>query len=204
RRGGEGGSAAPRPPPHPPPRRAAAPLRASAGRMSPPRPTLQVGYVARVHGLKGELAVRTFDPDSEAPSSVRRLVLRLRSGEEREVAVESARRASDATLVSLAGGGARSAARAFKGAAVLVHREDLPPPDEGEWFQGDLVGLEARTPDGVPLGRVTEVWNTGPVPNLVIEGTGPEPLVVPFVDEFVPEVDVQAGGRGGRPPEVRE
>jgi len=46
--------------------------------MSPARPTLEVGYVARVHGLKGELAVRTFDPDSEALMSVRRVVLRLR------------------------------------------------------------------------------------------------------------------------------
>ena len=65
--------------------------------MSPPRPTLEVGYVARVHGLKGELAVRTFDRDSEALSSVRRVVVRLRSGEERELALLSARRATDAT-----------------------------------------------------------------------------------------------------------
>ena len=172
--------------------------------MSPPRPTLEVGYVARVHGLQGELAVRTFDRQSEALSSVRRIVVRLRSGEERDMAVESARRASDATLVSLTGVTSRSAAEAFKGATVLVHREDLPPPAAGEWFQGDLVGLEARTPDGTPLGRVTEVWNTGPVPNLVIEGTGPEPLVVPFVDEFVPEVDVKAGVLVVRPPEMLE
>ncbi|MGZ6076340.1 MAG: ribosome maturation factor RimM, partial [Myxococcaceae bacterium] len=70
--------------------------------------------------------------------------------------------------------------------------------------QGDLVGLEARTPEGVPLGRVTEIWNTGPVPNLVIQGTAPEPLVVPFVDEFVPEVDLQAGVLVVRPPEMLE
>jgi 16S rRNA processing protein RimM len=135
---------------------------------------------------------------------VRRIVVRLRSGEERDMAVESARRASEATLVSLAGVTSRSAAEAFKGATVLVHREDLPPPAEGEWFQGDLVGLEARTPDGAPLGRVTEVWNTGPVPNLVIEGAGLEPLVVPFIDEFVPEVDVKAGVLVVRPPEMLE
>ena len=170
--------------------------------MSPPRPILEVGYVARVHGLSGELAVRTFDPESEAVGTVRRLVLRLRSGEER--AISSSRRADDATLVSLTGITSRSAAEPFRGATVLVHREELPPPREGEWFQGDLVGLEARTPEGAPLGRVTEIWNTGPVPNLVIEGTGSEPLVVPFVDEFVPEVDVEAGLLVVRPPEMLE
>ena len=172
--------------------------------MKPQSPTLEVGYVARVHGLRGEVAVKTFDPDSEALGSVRRLVLRLRSGEEREVTVVSSRRAADATLVSIAGVTSRPDADALKGATVFVHREDLAPPEEGEWFQGDLVGLEARTPEGTPLGRVTEVWNTGPVPNLVIEGTGPEPLVVPFVDEFVPEVDVEAGVLVVRPPEMLE
>jgi 16S rRNA processing protein RimM len=172
--------------------------------MSPQRPTLEVGYVARVHGLRGELAVKTFDPESEALLSVRRLVLRLRSGEERSVALEAARRAAEATLVSVAGVDSRSAAEPFKGATVLIHREDLPPPTEGEWFQGDLVGLEARTPDGTPLGRVTEIWNTGPVPVLVVEGGGPEPLMVPFVDEFVPEVDMEAGVLVVRPPEMLE
>ncbi|HTS80075.1 MAG TPA: ribosome maturation factor RimM [Myxococcaceae bacterium] len=172
--------------------------------MSPRPPTLQVGYVARAHGLGGELAVRTFDPESLALSVVHRLVVRLRSGEEREVDVTRARRASDAFLVTLRGIDSRSAAEPLRGATVLVHREDLPPPAEGEWFQGDLVGLEARTPDGAPLGRVTEIWNTGPVPNLVIEGTAPEPLVVPFVDDFVPEVDLDAGVLVVRPPEMVE
>jgi 16S rRNA processing protein RimM len=172
--------------------------------MTPPRPTLEVGYVARVHGLNGELAVKTFDPDSEALDGVRRLILRLRSGDERPVDVVSTRRMTGAVLVSLRGVRSRSAAEAFKGATVLVHRADLPPPAEGEWFQGDLIGLEARTPEGAPLGRVTEIWNTGPVPNLVIQGTDPEPLVVPFVDEFVPEVDLQAGVLVVRPPEMLE
>jgi len=87
---------------------------------------------------------------------------------------------------------------------VRVYRTDLPAPAEGEWFQGDLVGLEARTPEGAPLGRVTAVWNTGPVPVLVIEGAGPEPLLVPFVDDFVPEVNVEAGVLVVRPPEMVE
>jgi 16S rRNA processing protein RimM len=168
------------------------------------RPTLEVGYVARAHGIHGELAVRTFDPQSEALTLVRRLVLRTRAGDERPASIEEVRRTTGAFLLKLTGIGGRSEAEALRGCTVFVYREDLPPPAEGEWFQGDLVGLEVFTPDGARLGRVTEVWNTGPVPNLVIEVQGPEPLVVPFVDDFVPEVDVPAGRLVVRPPEVLE
>jgi ribosomal 30S subunit maturation factor RimM len=38
----------------------------------------------------------------------------------------------------------------------------------------------------------------------VLEGAGPEPLMVPFVDEFVPEEDLQAGVLVVRPPEMLE
>jgi 16S rRNA processing protein RimM len=166
------------------------------------RPTLEVGYVARAHGIHGELAVRTFDPESEALTLVRRIVLRNRAGDERPIDIEEVRRMTGAVLLKLVGVGSRSEAEALRGCTVLVHREDLPPPAEGEWFQGDLVGLVAFTPEGARLGPVREIWNTGPVPNLVIETEGPEPLVVPFVDDFVPEVDVPGGRLVVRPPEM--
>jgi 16S rRNA processing protein RimM len=172
--------------------------------MSAVRPTLKVGYVARAHGIQGELAVRTFDPQSRVLEQVTLLVLQLRSGEERPASIVSARRASDATLLTLAGVGSRAEAEALRGASVHVHRADLAAPAAGEWFQGDLVGLEARTPEGASLGRVTAVWNTGPVPNLVIEDDAGRELLVPFVDEFVPEVDVEQGRLVVRPPEMME
>jgi 16S rRNA processing protein RimM len=172
--------------------------------MSAGHPTLVVGYVARAHGIQGELGVRTFDPESRVLEQVHRLILRLRSGEERPAVVESARRSTDATLLTVAGVRSRSEAEALRGATVSVHRTDLAAPAEGEWFQGDLVGLEARTPEGAVLGRVTAVWNTGPIPNLVIEGAEGTELLVPFIDDFVPEVDVEQGRLVVRPPEMME
>lgn len=154
--------------------------------------TLVVGYVARAHGINGELGVRTFDVGSEALDDVERLVLRSREGVEREFAVVASRPAAKEVLLTLDSVESRSAAEALRGSTVLVYREDIPPPAEGEYFQGDLVGLRAVSPENEPLGRVEEVWNAGPVPTLVIRGERGE-LLVPFADEFVPEVDLTAG-----------
>lgn len=167
---------------------------------------LEVGYVARAHSLSGELGVRTFDPASETLFEVERLLLRPRGGgPERVLKVLGTRPTPKEVLVRLEGISRREDAEALVGAAVFAFREDLEAPGEGEYFQGDLVGLAARTEAGAPLGTVEEVWATGEVPNLVIRG-GPAggELVVPFADEFVLSVDVDAGVLVVRPPEYLE
>lgn len=167
-------------------------------------PHLLFGYVARAHGLRGELVVRTFDPASEVFSEIERVWLKPAQGPEREVAIEDVREGPGGDLlVALAGVTTREAAEALQGAQLLAFRDDLSPPAEGEFFQGDLVGLEAVTPEGRKLGRVEEVWSSGPVPNLVIRG-GAEELMVPFADDFIAEVDLEEQRVVVIPPEYLE
>src|SRR5207249_316890 len=106
-------------------------------------------------------------------------------------------------LVAFAGVETREDAEALVGATLLVFREDLEAPAAGEMFQGDLIGLTAVDEQGVTLGIVEDLWSSGPVPNLVIRGARGE-LMVPFVDEFVIEVDVEKGRVVVRPPEMIE
>ena len=167
-------------------------------------PHLELGYVARAHGLRGEVAIRTFDPASEALDVVERVLVRTRAGEEREMWLEAVRPTPKENIVVLEGVDSRNAAEALVGAKVFVFREDLEPPAEGEFFQGDLVGLTAVDESGAELGRVEEIWATGEVPNLVIRAPNRPELVVPFADEFVPTVDIDARRIVIRPPEYEE
>lgn len=165
---------------------------------------LQVGYVARVHGLRGEVVVKTFDPASEVLFQVERIVLRPREGgEARTLTVEDTRTAGKDILVALAGVSTRESAQQLVGSTLLVFREDLEPPGEGEYFQGDLIGLEAVDAQGTVLGRVEEIWSTGEVPTLVIRG-GPQELLLPFADDFVDTVDLDARRMVVKPPELTE
>lgn len=168
------------------------------------RPHLQVGYVARAHGLAGEVGVRTFDPASEVLFDVDRVLLRSKEGGEHELAIDSIRSSNKEILLGFEGVEDRTSAERLVGATVLVFRKDLEAPAEGEFFQGDLVGLEAVDEAGRVLGRVEEVWSTGPVPNLVIRGEGREELLIPFADDFVLLVDTAAGRLTVRPPEYEE
>jgi len=168
------------------------------------RPHLEVGYIGKAHGLSGEVGVRTFDPSSEVLFDVERVVVRLKDGQEISLGVESARATPKEILMGLEGVEDRTAAERLVGGTVLVFRADLDPPEEGEFFQGDLVGLLAVDEAGVELGRVEEIWASGPVPNLVIRGEGKPELMIPFAEEFVPHVDMAGGRIVVRPLELGE
>lgn len=167
-------------------------------------PHLEMGYIARPHGLKGEVAVRALDPASDSLDHVERVLVRTRAGQERLLRIESVRPTPKETLVFFEGVERREDAEALVGAKVFVFREDLEPPAEGEYFQGDLVGLTAVDEAGNVLGRVEELWTTGEVPNLVIRAEGREELVVPFADDFVSTVDIPGGRLVVKPPEYLE
>lgn len=168
------------------------------------KPHLELGYVSRAHGIHGEVAIKSFDPDSQSLSLVKRVLLRRKDGREQLYTLECVRPADKEHLVELSGVESRSDAEALRGATVLVFREDLPPPAEGEFFQGDLIGLAAFDAEGRPLGTVKELWETGPVPNLVIRDDAGTELIVPFADEFVPSVDLASGRITVNPPELTD
>ena len=153
------------------------------------KPLLEVGYVRAAHGLNGEVVVKTYDPASDVFDEVERLWARTRQAGEKELNIEAVREAPKGDLlVSFEGIDSRDQAQELVGAALSVFREDLSAPSSGEFFQGDLVGLSAVDSDGNVLGTVEEIWNSGPVPNLVIRGKSGE-LMVPFADDFVKDVN---------------
>ena len=168
------------------------------------KPYLEVGYVARAHGLKGELAVKTFDAASETLYRVKRLMLRSRGGELKPISVLSARPSAKEVLLTLQGVSQRGAAEALVGSTLLTPREELPPLEDGEFFLGDLLGLTAVDAQGRELGKVQGVQAFGPVPNLVVSLAEGEEMVLPFVEPFVGEVDLEAGQVVVQAPEFLE
>jgi 16S rRNA processing protein RimM len=145
---------------------------------------LEVGYVARAHGLRGEVRVQLHAEGSTTLLEVDRVFV---GG--REVAVEVARPTNGAVLLTLAGVGDRDAADALRGQKVEVDRAAVPLA-AGEYLLADLPGCTVVDTAGVEVGVVKEVLS-GRQPILVIHGGGLERLL-PAVPTFVLEVDAAA------------
>jgi 16S rRNA processing protein RimM len=154
-----------------------------------------VGRVAKAHGLHGELAVelRTDSPEERFAEGAE-VRAELRDGTARTLTVSEARPHGARLLVRFAGVDGRDAAEALRGAVLSADVADLPAIDDpDEFYDHELEGLAAELGDGTALGTVREVLH-GPAGELLVLArvSGGE-LLVPFVREIVPEVDVPAG-----------
>ena len=77
---------------------------------------------------------------------------------------------------------------------IFARREQLPPPNEDEFYYDDLVGLEAVDAAGAPLGRVASLMNHGAGDVLEIAPAGGgETLLLPFTKGVVPRIDFDDG-----------
>ena len=143
-----------------------------------------VGYVARPHGVRGELRVQLHDPASTSLYDVQRAWF---GG--RDFAIDSVRPTSGALLVKLDGVDDRDAAQALAGSEIEIGRENVELA-EGEFLVGDLPGCAVFDTAGQPLGSIVKVWH-GPQDLLVIHDATHERLL-PLVPQFVVEVDIAA------------
>src|SRR5262249_57531548 len=113
---------------------------------------------------------------SVALGEVRRVSLRLGNGDQRELTLVYRRQAGTGWVVGFEQIGTRTAAEGLLGSRVSVFRDDLQPPGEGEFFQGDLIGLTAVNEAGKILGTVAQILITRPLPHLVVPQQNSRPL----------------------------
>jgi 16S rRNA processing protein RimM len=105
-------------------------------------------------------------------------------------------------LVDVAGVESRAAVNALKGQELLLDRDQLDVPEEGEFYVADLVGLAVSNDAGEIVGTVEDTFETAAHEVLVVrEVDGDQNLYVPFTLEHVPDLDLAAGRIVIRPPE---
>jgi 16S rRNA processing protein RimM len=163
---------------------------------------LVVGRIGRAHGIRGDVTieVRTDAPEVRfAPGSV----LRTEPETAGPLTVERARMQSGRLVVRFEGFTDRTAAEALRDVLIVIDADDTGPagePGEDVWWDHELLDLEARTSEGQLLGLVSDVLHTPAGELLAIRRPDGAELLVPFVSEIVPIVDVPAGRVVVNPP----
>lgn len=150
-----------------------------------------IARVVGAFGVRGELKLQSFTDPVSAALKYQPWLL-AHNGVESEVSDVRGRATAKGLTAFLPGVADRDAAEALTGAEIWIPRSRLPAPKPGEYYWVDLEGLQVRNLEGVALGTVSHVFNTGA--NDILSVTGERERLIPFVDDhYVKSVDFAGG-----------
>jgi len=151
---------------------------------------LVIGRIGRAHGVRGDLFVEpmTDEPDHRyADGTV------LITSDNTTLTVATSKWHSGRFVVHFTGVDDRNAAEALRGQTLTIEvdPEELPE-DPDEFYDHQLVGLNVALEDGSVIGVIGEVIHLPSQDLLSVKREGDTEVLIPFVMEFVPEIDLDS------------
>jgi 16S rRNA processing protein RimM len=160
---------------------------------------LQVARIGKPHGIRGEVTVQLFT-DAPEERFEPGAVFRVEPAAQGPLTISSARWNKEILVLGFEEVPDRNAAELLRGAKLFIESVDTADDDDDAWYEHELVGLIARVGDQV-IGKVSALRTMTVQDLLIIERPDGAEILVPFVEEIVPEVDVEAGFVILNPPE---
>ncbi len=170
--------------------------------MESPPERVAIGKLGRPHGIRGEIRLFLFNPNSEALRPGLHATVRMPDGTATDVVVDQARYAKKFVILKLQGLSGREDADALKHGQLEIDYDDLPELDDDAFYYLDLVGasvFEAPEVDTIdldddaqPLGTVDRFFETGANDVMVVDRGEQKDLFVPLVEHAVALLDLDA------------
>lgn len=151
---------------------------------------MTVGEIAGVYGVRGWLRIRSFTDPPENILNYRPWQIEDSEGWTERAVVEG-RRHGRGLIARFEGIGDRDSAALLVGRTLAVSRSQLPESGD-DYYWADLEGLEVVNLEGMALGKVDYLIETGANDVLVVRGER-ERLIPYLPDRVIKHVDLAAG-----------
>lgn len=153
---------------------------------------LDAGEISGVFGIKGLVKVFSFTDPRENILAYSPWILQ-NNNQTREVKIVGGQRHGNNVVAELDGISDRDAALALMGWKILIRKQQLPETKPGEYYWADLVGLNVKTKQGVSLGKVDNLLETGANDVLVVLDGEIERLIPFLQQQTILDIDLDAG-----------
>jgi 16S rRNA processing protein RimM len=152
---------------------------------------INVGKISGVFGIKGWVKVFSFTDPRENILNYSPWLLK-KGSETRQVAVTDGSLHGKAVVAQLEGVNDRDLAAGLIGWGIFITHDQLPAATEGEYYWSDLIGLKVETIEGVQLGEVGSLLETGANDVIIVQGE--RERAIPFLQgQTIINIDLDAG-----------
>ncbi|MGQ7246831.1 ribosome maturation factor RimM [Halomonas sp. V046] len=155
-----------------------------------------LGKLTSPYGIKGWMKVFSYTSPMEGILDYAEWVIR-QGGKLSRHRLQQGRRQGKGLVAQLDGIDSRDTAEAMAGAEILLPKGELPALESGDYYWYQLEGLKVITLEGVSLGRLAYLFETGANDVMVVKG-GDAPddreRLLPYLpNDVIKSVDLEAG-----------
>ncbi len=149
-----------------------------------------IGVVRKPHGVRGGLKVTLHNIDLKMFQNLEQLFVKTGSNW-KQLTLNSSQGYDDYAILSFKEIKDRTEAEAYRDQEIYTNRDELPDLDDSEFYIDDLVGCVVVDEERKPLGKVVEILTPGAHEVLVVQ-QGDQETLVPLVDEWVTDINIEA------------
>ena len=153
---------------------------------------ISVGKIIGTHGVRGQLKVHSYSGNMDSLLAGDNVVLKFKDNSTCKFEIERVFASAGKVVLGLKGFSNISQVEELVGSELCLLRSQLPEPGENEYYWRDLLGLEVVTIDGIPLGLIVDIFETGSNDVYVVQGKEREYLI-PAVASVITTVDLECG-----------
>jgi 16S rRNA processing protein RimM len=152
---------------------------------------VHVGKISGVFGVKGWLKIFSYTEPRDNILSYKNWLLK-KSGQDKSIKVISGQIQGKGVIAQVDGITDRDQALTLIGWDIYISHDQLPSLGHGEYYWADLIGIEVENLEGIHLGKVESLFETGANDVLLIKGE--QERAIPFLQgQFVKSIDLAAG-----------
>ncbi len=160
----------------------------SAVRNTAPSEFLAIGRLQKPHGLNGELQMGLMTDFPERIKKGKKVYI----GEDhQQVTIQNTRHHNVGLLVTFNEFSHRDEVEYIRNWYVYVRIDELPKLPRGEYYQHQLYGLRVQTEEGIELGTLTEIIETGANNVYVITSDDKPDVLIPSTHEVILNIDLK-------------
>lgn len=149
-----------------------------------------IGRIGAPFGVKGWVKIQSFtDPFGNCLDYLPWQI--HQQGRWQPIAVAEAKCQGNQVVARFEGFDDRESVRSLTNIDIGVARSALPVPEPGEYYWRDLQQLTVINQDGVELGKVDHLFETGANDVMVVKGK--KKYLIPYLEHVVTRIDIEAG-----------
>lgn len=150
---------------------------------------LRVGVVTTTHGVRGEVKVFPTTDDPTRFEDLTQVILDT-GREKRSLEITGVKYFKNLVILKFKGLDNVDDVANFRQAEIYIRREDAVPCEENENYIADLLGMEVVTEEGMVLGTLKQVYETGANDVYIVQSDKKE-YMIPAIQDCVKDVDLE-------------